>query len=324
MSVYTSVSETQLQQFLTRYSVGDLVSFSGIEAGVENTNYFVNTSKGQYVLTIYEDLTEQELPFFLGLMQHLSRQGVATVKPVQNNEHKLISQLCDKPAALVERLNGGSEMHPSVAHCQRIGDALAKVHLAGMSYNASGCRDNHRATFLKNAEDNGLCSAVSKDEAPLLQQAFEHYRSFDMSQLPQGIIHSDLFRDNCIFADRKTPTEKLTLSGIIDFYYACNGALLYDLAIAVNDWCFSEDETMDFEKYQTLMHAYNAMRPLTDIEKQHWISVLRIAALYFWVFRLLFNLHPLEGECVGKKDARAFQKKMEWLLANQNHQLLLG
>lgn len=323
MSVYTSVSETQLHHFLTLYSVGELVSFSGIEAGVENTNYFVSTNKGEYVLTIYEDLTEQELPFFLGLMQHLSSQGVATVKPVQNNQHKLISHLCDKPAALVERLVGGNEMQPDIKHCTIIGDALAKVHLAGISYKASGCRDNHRTTFLKEAEDNDLCSAVSNNEAPLLQQAFEHYRAFNMSQLPQGIIHSDLFRDNCIFQDGIDETGEVALSGIIDFYYACNDALLYDLAIAINDWCFFEDGTLDFDKYHALVNAYDAVRPITDIEKQHWVSVLRIAALYFWVFRLLFNIYPPEGECVGKKDASAFQKKIEWL-QSQAHQLQLS
>lgn len=318
MSVYTSVSESELQHFLSEYAVGDLIHFSGIEAGVENTNYFVTTSTGEYVLTIYEDLTVEELPFFLGLMQHLSAQGVATVKPVLNTKQQLISELCNKPAAFVERLDGGNEMQPRIEHCALIGEALAKVHLAGLSYKAVGCRDQHRETFLKNADKEGLCAKVSVDEAPLLKEAFAHSRSFDFSALPQGIIHSDLFRDNCIFQDENPASQKVVLSGVIDFYYACNGPLLYDLAVAVNDWCFTDDGAFDINKYHALVNAYDAVRPITELEKQHWVSVLRIAALYFWVFRLLFNLYPPEGECVGKKDASAFQKKIQWILRNQD------
>ena len=333
MSVYTSVSETQLDDFLQNYSVGKLKSHTGIEAGVENTNYFVSTSKGEYVLTLYEHFSGEQVPYFLELMQHLSDHNVPTVKPVKNSNGLLVSSLCSKPAALLERLSGGSVMQPEVEHCAVIGEALAHMHLAGLSYaETSGyhnCRENHRVAFLNDAEKSDMWIALLGLDKQLMEQEFKHFNEFDVSQLPQGIIHSDLFRDNCLFYDKDNSTNSLQevkLSGIIDLYFSGNDALLYDIAVTVNDWCFLSENNerennkataLDPYKYSALVKAYHAVRPITNLEKQHWISVLRIAALYFWVFRFLFTLHPPEGEQVGTKNAKEFQNKITWYLENQ-------
>ena len=335
MSVYTSITETQLQHFLENYPVGKLTGFTGIEAGVENTNYFVSTSDGEYVLTLYEHFSQEEVPYFLELMQHLSEHHVPTVKPVKNNKSQLVSSLSSKPAALLERLSGGSVMQPDAEHCAVIGEALAQMHLAGQSYTPAvihkNCREGHRVDFLKDAEKSDMWDALSGRDKQLMHQEFKHFNEFDASQLsklPQGIIHSDLFRDNCLFYDRDdnaNTKQKVKLSGIIDLYFSGKDALLYDLAVTVNDWCFfpneksenNDKETLDSYKYSALVEAYHTVRPITDLEKQHWISVLRIAALYFWVFRFLFTLHPPEGEKVGTKNAKEFQNKITWYLENQ-------
>lgn len=319
MSVYTSITRKQLESFLTQYSVGSLIKFSGIEAGVENTNYFVSTTQGEYVLTIYEDFNEDELPFFLDLMQHLSNQGIATVSPVKNNQNQLISKLCNKPTALVNRLAGANVMAPSIEHCAAIGKALAEIHLAGLSYPAKGCREDHRFTRLTEAESKGseLFTQLSDEDKHLLQQELDHYKQFDFSLLPQGIVHSDLFRDNCIFEEHSSLSNEVKISGIIDLYCACQDALLYDLAVTVNDWCFSIDRKLDVDKYEALVKAYHSVRPLTNLEKEHWFSILRIAVLYFWVFRILFNLNPPEGETVASKDVQEFTGKMIWYRKNR-------
>lgn len=199
MSVYTTINKTQLREFLGNYSVGELITFSGIEAGVENTNYFVSTQKGEFVLTIYEDLTPNELPFFLDLMQHLNNHKVPTATPVANNSNTLLGTIANKPAALIERLNGGNVMRPTTKHCRIIGEAVAKMHLAGQSYHAKGCRENNRADELEKLKPKAVFDSLSKENAQLLQQEIVHYNQFDWSGLPQGIVHSDLFRDNCLF-----------------------------------------------------------------------------------------------------------------------------
>jgi len=225
-----------------------------------------------------------------------------------------------KPAALVERLAGGHVMQPTVEHCKVVGEAIANMHLAGLSYSAQGCRDDNREIELKKLDDKTLFASLNTNDEKLLHQEIDHFELFDWASLPQGIVHSDLFRDNCLFHDDDSGLgeDEIKISGIIDFYYACNDVLLFDLAVIANDWCFDEAGELDFERYQALLVAYHAVRPITALEQKQWHSLLRIAALHFWGFRLLFNLYPREGEYVHPKDADEFKKKIRWHLANQS------
>ncbi len=314
MSVYTSVSQAQLDDFLLNYDVGKCLGYRGIEAGVENTNYFVSTRKGEFVLTLYEELTHQQLPFFLGLLDHLSAHQVATVTPVPRRDNSgFIGTLAGKPAALVERLPGTNVMDVTDKHCAIIGSTIARMHLAGQSYPGNSCRSGHRDEAFAQINNEKVFSQLSTDQQTLLRSELHYYAENtidDMSKLPQGIIHADLFRDNCLFVQDEPPR----LSGIIDFYYANRDALLYDLAIIANDWCFDKQGQLDMVKHQALLQAYHASRPLTDLEICHWSDMLRASALYFWVYRLLFNLFPRQGETVATKNAQEFQQKLEWHL----------
>lgn len=314
MSVYTLVSQTQLDDFLQHYNVGKCVSYSGIEAGVENTNFFVSTTTGEYVLTLYEELTHEQLPFFLGLLDHLSNHNIPTVTPVPRiNNEGFIGTLSNKPAALVERIPGCNIMDVGVEHCAIIGEAIADVHMAAQSFPGDSCRSGHRDEALQQINQAAIFCRLQANQVELLKQELEYYEQLDMLALPRGIIHSDLFRDNCLFTQNESPQ----LSGIIDFYYANQDAWLYDLAIIANDWCFDAQGKMDNEKHQALLHAYHVRRPLTELEIQQWPNMLRVAALYFWVYRLLFNLFPRQGETIAEKDAGAFQGILEWHVQHQ-------
>jgi homoserine kinase type II len=314
MSVYTTVSSTELEHFLLDYNIGKLIDFTGISAGMENTNYFLDTQKGRYVLTLYEAYSRKELPFFLGLMQHLSAHQVETISPIPDKKGALLNQLCGKPAAIIKRLSGSSLTHATVSteHCRLIGDGLAHFHLAGESY--QGVRANERGNDLSSQRTTPLLAAMSPQDQQLFQQELAFQQTIHWDTLPSGITHSDLFCDNSMF---DTVDNTLVLSGIIDPYFSCQDAYLYDLAVVANDWCFIEAR-LDTTRWVALLSAYNKIRPLETIEKQNWVAMLRSSALRFWILRLNVTLNPREGEMVLQKNPHEFKHKLQACLQQQD------
>ncbi len=315
MSVYTTVSRAELEHFLLQYTIGELVDFKGITAGMENTNYFLNTTKGRYVLTLYEAYSKEELPFFLGLMQHLSAHKVETIKPVADRKGELLQHLCAKPAAIIERLQGEAlkQSEVSVEHCRLIGNALARFHLAGQSYSPQ--RDNEDRHYYLSPKITGpLLLALSNEDQQLLKQELDFHQTIKWDQFPSGITHSDLFCDNAVFY---SVDNKPVLSGIIDLYLACYDAFIYDLAIIANDWCFDSNDHLDQERWLAVLSAYDKIRPLERIEKQAWVTMLRSAALRFWILRLDHKLHPPKGEMVLYKNPDEYKLKLQACLQDQ-------
>jgi homoserine kinase type II len=315
MSVYTRVSHAELRPFLQRYDIGELVELNGINAGMENTNYFLDTTKGRYVLTLYETYSKQELPFFLDLMQHLSAREVKTLTPISDKKGALLNQLCGKPAVIIERLTGAALNQADVteAHCSLIGAALARFHLAGQSY--SPRRDNqNRCYYLSSEMVTSLQHALSIEDQQLIQQELTLHNSIDWSALPSGITHSDLFCDNSVFSQQD---NKPILSGIIDLYLACYDAFIYDLAIVANDWCCHSNHHLDQQRMMTLLSAYNTVRNIEPIEKQAWVNMLRNGALRFWLIRLDNKLNPPAGEMVLVKNPDEYKFKLQACLADQ-------
>jgi len=300
MSVYTEVGRDELVAFLSDYAVGELVSFEGISDGIENTNYFVNTEQGQFVLTLFEQHEFDELAYFLDVMTFFYQHDIPSAHPAADKEGRYLKTLCDKPAALVMRLSGrGVNTVATVGQCQEIGHVLGQMHLKGQQFESK--RVTERGHDWRQQIADKVLPLLDADAALLLQDelAFQaHYANLD---LPFGVTHSDLFRDNALFDGDE-------LKGIIDFYYACDEFLLYDLAVAVNDWCVDESGLIDSERYQALMTAYNKQRPLTELEQEHCNLVLRAAALRFWLSRLQDKLFPREGELTQIKNPDAFLK----------------
>ncbi len=307
MSVFTTVTLDDLQAWLKHYpTVGAVQELKGIAAGITNTNYFVITEQARYVLTLFEHHGAAELPYFLNLMAHLATHGIACPAPVANSDGQFLGELNGKPAALVSCLRGKDIEHPSPDHCTQVGDFLAQLHLAGLSYPAT----------MQDTRGPQWCAATAKKVMPhldatgkkLLQNELEYQAKFRDIDIPRGVIHADLFRDNVLFDAGK-------LSGAIDFYYACNDALAYDLAITVNDWCVDGEGELDNTRLQAMMSAYQAVRPLTPQELQAWPVMLRAGALRFWLSRL-HDLHfPIAGEMTHAKDPQHFRLVLEARIA---------
>ncbi len=302
MSVYTVVSQPELENLLRGYGVGALVGYRGIDAGVENTNYFVETDadsgNGRYVLTIFEWQNPADLPYFLELMAHLAAAGLPCPRPVADDGGRRLQTLCGKSAALVTRLDGSSVDAPDPAHCTQVGAVLAALHRAAESF-------THGHPDKRGRRWRGECAAkvlpqLAAGDAELLQDEMDYHRAPASRELPRGTIHADLFRDNVLFdGDR--------LSGVIDFYYACDGDLIYDLAVAVNDWCSRADGALDRDNYFALTGAYAARRPFSAAENDAWPRVLRRAALRFWLSRLHATHFPRVGQITHTKDAGVFK-----------------
>jgi len=299
MSVYTTIEQSELENFLLNYHVGELVDFVGISDGIENTNYFVNTSQGQYVLTIFEELTASELPYFLDLMAFLAEHDVPSAHPIADNSGTFLRTLKGKPAALVIRLTGKGINQPNPAQCSALGESLGKLHAVSHQFPAN--RDNPRGPAWWHDMSVKLDGKLSPAERELLdiEMAFQNQHRLD--PLPSGVIHADLFRDNALF-------EADQLTGIIDFYYACNDVQLYDLAITVNDWCSNSNGSLDSTRVTAMLESYVEKRPLLDEEKQAWPMMLRAAALRFWLSRLHDKHFPKEGEMTHIKDPDVFKQ----------------
>lgn len=311
MSVYTVVDESQLKLFLEDYAVGELESFSGISAGIENTNYFVNTTLNgetrRFVLTIFEHHTFEELPYFLNIMAFMAEHRIPTAHPIPTLSSGYLKELYGKPAALVERLNGGGVDHPSVAQCAVMGEQLARFHQAGTDFEQF--RANDRGLDWMQSTFALIEKFLSEDEKQLIANELNFQSNIDWQALPQGVIHADLFCDNALFDGDQ-------LSGIIDLYYACNSALLYDLAVMVNDWCRIHHDNpaqieFDAERMEEMVNAYKQQRPLSAAEQDAWPAALRLAALRFFLSRLKDKHIPREGEMTQIKDPNVFKRVLQ-------------
>jgi homoserine kinase type II len=298
MSVYTWVEPHELEAFLQDYPVGTLVEYQGISEGIENTNYFVTTTRGRYVLTLFESIGFDDLPYYLDLMAFLAERDVPSAHPIGDCKGNYLRTFKTKPAALVQRLRGASTTSPNLQQCQAIGAALGHLHAHGQDF--AGRRTHTRGPRWRRQIAERLVSYVNKDEAALLRQEVSFQGQFSRAGLPWGVIHADLFRDNALFVGD-------SLTGIIDFYYACNSVLLYDVAVTVNDWCFVNG-ALDAEKTVALLTAYHPHRPLLPCEHTVWPAMLRVAALRFWLSRLQDQLFPRPGELTQIKDPNEFKR----------------
>jgi homoserine kinase type II len=307
MSVYTTVTPEQLSVWLTQHNVGTLTHLRGITAGIENTNYLVTTTAGRYVLTLFEKLTAAELPFYLNLMAHLADHGLPSARPIPDLEGALLGELNGKPTALVTFLPGKDVVRPTRTQCAAVGAMLARIHRAGLSYGAR--MQNPRGLEWWQAVMPEIVRFLPPEDAALLTREVDFQAAHRFGDLPSGAIHADLFRDNVLF-------ERERISGVIDFYFACTDALLYDVAICVNDWCVLSHGQVDERRAGALLAAYQAIRPFAAGETEAWPVMLRAAALRFWISRL-YDFHlPRSGELTHAKDPRHFQHILEQHVAH--------
>lgn len=300
MSVFTPVSESQLAAWLKNYSVGALSTLEPIASGIENTNYFLGTTQGRYVLTLYERLSTAELPYYLELMAHLARHGIPCPAPVSDLGDRYLSNLNGKPATLVTRLAGVSLDNPGPADCAELGALLARMHLAGRSY--GGYLDNPRGSKWWRRAAGELRGFLKPDVVARLEAELGFQAQHRFPDLPRGTVHADLFRDNALFDGGR-------ISGVFDFYFAGVDCFAYDLAVCANDWCLVDpgnDRRLDERKTLALLAAYHEVRPLVDAERDAWRVMLRAAALRFWLSRL-HDLHlPRTGVLVKVHDPEHF------------------
>lgn len=300
MSVFTPVSEGQLAAWLKNYSVGALRALEPIASGIENTNYFVDTAQGRYVLTLYERLPAAELPFYLELMAHLARHGIPCPAPIADVQDRYLSDLNGKPATLVTRLAGVSLESPGPADCAELGALLARMHLAGRSY--GGYLENPRGPKWWRSAASELGRFLDASTGARLDAELRFQAQHRFAELPRGAVHADLFRDNALFDGGR-------LSGVFDFYFAGIDCFAYDLAVCANDWCLVDPESdrrLDERKSQALLGAYHAVRPLLAAERDAWPAMLRAAALRFWLSRL-HDMHlPRPGVLVKVHDPEHF------------------
>lgn len=301
MSVYTAVTTDELAAWLARYPLGELVELTAIAAGIENTNYFVTTTRGRYVLTLYERMPADELPFYLNLMAHLARAEVAVPVPAADRTGALFSTLNGRPAGLVSRIDGVSVLRPQPVHCAAVGAALARLHLASLGYRAR--LTNRRGPAWWRQAARAVRPYLTAEQNELLAGELKFLSGLGKGRMPKAAIHGDLFCDNVLF-------DGIRVAGIIDFGFAATDFLAYDLAIAANDWCAAgnDDGSLDPERVRALVGAYSAVRPLTPDERAQWPALLRAAALRFWVSRL-YDLHlPRPGELTHAHDPAPFER----------------
>jgi homoserine kinase type II len=304
MSVYTKVSPEELSAWLEHYSIGALVELQGIAAGIENTNYFVTTTHGRYVLTLFERLRRDELPFYLNLMAHLARHGIPCPAPVADRDNALLGTLKGKPATLVTRLSGTPVPDPDASQVSQVGAMLAAMHLAGMSYD--GRLENPRGLRWQRATAPQVMPFLDAPRRDLLASELEFQSSQRFDVLPRGPVHADLFRDNVLFEGRSQ-----RIGGIIDFYFAGIDSFLFDIAVTVNDWCVDAAGDIEPRRAAALLAAYQAARALTPEERTAWPAVLRAAALRFWVSRLYDFYLPRPGELTHAHDPEHFRRVLE-------------
>jgi homoserine kinase type II len=307
MAVYTDVTADDLNEFLAGYDIGGLLSYKGIAEGVENSNFLVHTSAGNFILTLYEKrVAEKDLPFFLALMEHLAARGLTCPQPVKNRQGGLLGRLAGRPAAIVTFLDGLWMRRPTAAHCAAVGEALARLHLAGKDFpkkraNALGMTSwrglYEHAKVRGDSVREGLCAEIAK-ELGVLEKSWPR-------DLPEGVIHADLFPDNVFFLGEE-------LSGLIDFYFACIDTLAFDVAVCLNAWCFEPDHSYNVTKGRGLLSAYGAARKLSGAEREALPLLARGAALRFLLTRLVDWLAVPDGALVRPKDPLEYFRKLRF------------
>ena len=302
MSVFTRVSPEELSAWLKRYAIGTLVDLQGIAAGIENTNYFVTTSNGRFVLTLFEKLTPAELPFYLNLMAHLARHGIPCPAPIADSANEYLGTLNGKPATIVTCLPGVPVMAPEAHHCRQVGSILADMHLAARGY--GGRLENPRGPPWWKSAAREVAPFLDDSRRELLDSELEFQAGHRTLDLPRGPIHADLFRDNVLF-------ENDRIGGVIDFYFAGVDALLFDVAVAVNDWCVEPSGDIDAARGSALLAAYRTGREFTPEEAAAWPVLQRAAALRFWLSRLHDFYIPRPGELTHAHDPEHFRRVLE-------------
>jgi homoserine kinase type II len=305
VAVYTEVPDDELAAFLAGYEIGSLLSYKGIAEGVENSNYLLRTTQGSYILTLYEKrVREADLPFFLGLMQHLARRGLTCPLPVANQSGEALGRLAGRPAAIITFLEGVAVRRPTAQHCGALGRALARLHQAGDGYPMTRPNALSREGWpplFRQAEERADTVAVGLAERTRRELAFLE-RAWPTG-LPTGIIHADLFTDNVFFIGPE-------VSGLIDFYFACTDAFAYDLAICLNAWCFEPDGSFNLTKGSALVAGYQAVRPLGAEEVEALPVLCRGAALRFMLTRLVDWLNVPAGALVRPKDPLEYDRRL--------------
>ena len=304
MAVFTEVTPAEAGALLSTLGLGALQSLQGIHSGIENTNYFVHTDRGDHVLTLFERLSADQLPFYLNLMQHLAARGIPVPAPQANAQGEILLSLKGKPAAVVTRLKGHNQMAPQVADCAQVGAMLARMHLAGQDYPAQQPNLRGLSWWVETVPVVKPFLSPAQTELIDTELAFQQdlAASAAYQALPQGPIHADLFRDNVMF-------DGPTLSGFFDFYFAGCDTFVFDIAVCLNDWCIDlATGALDTERAQAFVAAYDAVRPLTDTELQLLPSLLRSAAMRFWLSRL-WDFHlPRDAAMLQPHDPAHFER----------------
>ena len=304
MAVFTPVSESEASALLQRLRLGELTELRGIEGGIENTNYFVTSTAGRYVLTLFERLNHAQLPFYLHLMKHLAHQGIPVPDPQGDADGEILFTVAGKPAALATRLAGSSQLAPTPAHCRALGALLARMHQAARSYERE--QPNLRGLAWWNATVPEVLPHIGATAAALLQAELAYQNqvagSPEYAALPRGPVHADLFRDNVMF-------EGDRLTGIFDFYFAGVDSWLFDLAVALNDWCVAlPTGRHDAARFDALLAAYQGVRPLTAQERRLLPAMLRAGALRFWISRLWDFYLPRDAHMLKPHDPTHFER----------------
>jgi homoserine kinase type II len=307
LAVYTDITEDELGRFLGDYDAGSLMSYKGIAEGVENSNFLLHTDKAPYILTLYEKRVDPaDLPFFLGLMQHLADRGLSCPLPVARKDGQLLGELAGRPGALISFLEGMWLRKPAAHHCRQVGEALARMHIAGQGFeitrknalSVAGWRPLWDKSEARADEvETGLKGEISAE--------LDYLESHWPTDLPSGVIHADLFPDNVFFLDDK-------LSGLIDFYFACNDFLAYDLSVCLNAWCFEKDWSYNITKGMALIEGYQSVRPLSAAEAEALPLLCRGSALRFFLTRLYDWIMTPPGAMVTKKDPKEYLRKLRF------------
>ena len=298
MSVYTKITEEELSRHLLRYSIGKAVSLTGISDGIENTNYLLKTDKNEYIFTIFENIKKEDVGQYLDFMNHLSGKGLLCPNVLKSNKEELFIMINNKPSAIIQKLNGKSIVDTDVNSCEAIGNLLAEFHIFGSDFKKAIKNSRDIKWCIKSHEK--LINVIKEDQSKLILKSIDIQRELSTQSLPIGTIHADLFRDNVLFKGND-------ISGMIDFYYSCQGFLIYDLAVVVNDWCTSKNGTIVTEEYNRLTSSYVKKRNIIDLEKKYWGHALVSAALRFYLSRLLDLHFPKIGEMTHIKDPLIFE-----------------
>jgi homoserine kinase type II len=310
VAVYTDVGVEELQTFLAGYDLGDVLSYKGIAEGVENSNFLLHTTRGYFVLTLYEKrVAARDLPFFLGLMEHLHGRGLTCPQPVRDRSGQTLGELARRPAAVVTFLEGMWVRRPSTTHCAAVGEALARLHLAGADFKMTRKNALSVDGWRHLCESTGeLADSVQRDLGKAIAAELRHLESHWPRDLPQGVIHADLFPDNVFFLGNR-------LSGLIDFYFAATDILAYDVAVCLNAWCFEQDFSFNVTKARSMLSAYAATRPLSDAERAALPVLCRGAAIRFLLTRLYDWLNTPPGALVTRKHPIEYLRRLRFHLA---------